>query len=727
MMIDPVGQQLGNYRLVRLLGRGGFADVYLGEHVHLRTQAAIKVLQMRLAEEHAESFINEARTIAHLIHPNIVRVLDFGVHNAIPFLVMDYAPGGTIRRHMPSGRPLPPAGLFPFITQVASALQYAHNRKLMHRDIKPENMLIGVNGEVLLSDFGLALVTQSTSSRGAGGSDFSGTATYMAPEQARGKPRPASDQYALGIVVFEWLTGKRPFEGTFIEVATQQVLAPVPSLREKNPAIPLALEEVVMRAMAKEYQQRFPSVQEFAAALAQACESEGLISAQVAQAAQVVTASSAMPGTSALGNVSQQLTYLQSVQSQGSQQSPNTPHPNIASEGTFLTTSSSDQNYATEMISNLQVSPLSFMQKSSQTLQPPSKGAAEPALSSQKLQQPSKSASSTPPSPQQFGWHSGRSADASAEQTFMMPSSLNNPVLVAKALRRATHINKALLVVSIFLICMLVVGGGAGLYFMHRSSRSVQVPPPINRGTNKGTSIGQFGQDGTAGGKQPALPTPTPQLTNSTPGAQAPNPYLPSMGTLVVNDPLTSNQLKWDDGDSCKIDTKGYYIGVSGPQSTICYAHATDFANFTYEVQMKLLKTDDTDPDAVAVGLVFRGDNDTGASYRIEVTQNSRFIPLICKAADVCTTFDDGQARPITDNGLKQAATAFNRGVEQSNTLAVVAFDNLFAFYINGQEVFSTKQAGISKHGMIGLYLRDNNKDSSAVALFNNVRVWQAS
>jgi serine/threonine protein kinase len=727
MMIDPVGQQLGNYRLVRLLGRGGFADVYLGEHVHLRTQAAIKVLQMRLAEEHTESFINEARTIAHLIHPNIVRVLDFGVHNAVPFLVMDYAPGGTIRRHMPSGRPLPPEGLFPFITQVASALQYAHNRKLMHRDIKPENMLIGVNGEVLLSDFGLALVTQSTSSRAGGGGDFSGTATYMAPEQARGKPRPASDQYALGIVVFEWLTGKRPFEGTFIEVATQQVLAPVPSLHEKNPAIPLALEEVVMRAMAKEYQQRFPSVQEFAAALAQACEREGLITAQVAQAAQAVTASSAMPGASALGNVSQQLTYLQSVMSQGAQQSPNTPHPNIASEGTFLATSSSDQNYATEMIPNLQVSPLSFMQKSSQTLQPPSKGAAGPAASSQKLQQSPKSTPSSPPTSQQPGWHPLTASDASAEQTFMMVSTLNNPVLVAKALKRATHINKALLVVSVFLICMLVVGGGAGLYFMHRNGRSVQLPPPISRGTNKGTAVGQSGQDGTAGGKPPARPTPTPQDIGPTAVVQAPNPYMSSMGTLVVNDPLTSNQLRWDDGDSCKIDAKGYYIGVSGPQSTICYAHATDFVNFTYEAQMSFLKVDDADPDAVAVGLVFRGDNDTGASYRIEVTQNGTFIPLICKAADACTPFDDGQARPTTDSGLRKVSTAFNRGVEQSNKLAVVVVDNLLVFYINGQEVFSTKQAGFSRHGMIGLYLRDNNKDSSAVALFNNVRVWQAS
>ena len=111
-MAGLVGQQLGNYRLTRLLGQGGFADVYLGEHVHLRTQAAIKVLQMRLVESNTEQFLTEARIIAHLVHPHIVRVLDFGVQDTVPFLVMDYAPHGTIRQRYLQGKPLPPSTLF---------------------------------------------------------------------------------------------------------------------------------------------------------------------------------------------------------------------------------------------------------------------------------------------------------------------------------------------------------------------------------------------------------------------------------------------------------------------------------------------------------------------------------------------------------------------------------------------------------------------------------------
>src|SRR5690349_6078231 len=118
-MTDRVGQQLGSYRLVRLLGEGGFAEVYLGEHIHLGTQAAIKVLHAQLASDEMEHFRNEARTIARLEHPHIVRILDFGVEGKTPFLVMSYAPNGTLRHRHPKGVPLPPATIVSYVKQVA--------------------------------------------------------------------------------------------------------------------------------------------------------------------------------------------------------------------------------------------------------------------------------------------------------------------------------------------------------------------------------------------------------------------------------------------------------------------------------------------------------------------------------------------------------------------------------------------------------------------------------
>ncbi len=269
-MIDRVGEQLGNYRLVRLLGEGGFANVYLGEHFYLKTFAAIKLLQMRVVKDDQEDFLAEARTIANLAHPNIVRILDFGVENGSPFLVMEYAPNGTLRERHRKGMRLSPAVILPYVKQIADSLQYAHERKLVHRDVKPENMLLGSKNEILLSDFGIALVTQS--SRYQSTHEVIGTASYMAPEQFLGKPRPASDQYALGIVVYEWLCGERPFYGSFTELYSQHMFVSPPSLCEKVPGISPDVEQVVLTALAKDPLRRFVSMQAFANALEQACE-----------------------------------------------------------------------------------------------------------------------------------------------------------------------------------------------------------------------------------------------------------------------------------------------------------------------------------------------------------------------------------------------------------------------------------------------------------------------
>ena len=271
-MTDRVGQQLGNYRLIRLLGRGGFAEVYLGEHVRLGTNAAIKVLQTQLASQEVENFQHEAQTIAHLEHAHIVRVLDFDVVDGTPFLVMSHAPNGTLRSLHPKDISLPLPMIIYYLKQIADALQYAHDEKVIHRDIKPENMLVGRRNEILLSDFGIAMMVQS--SRYQSTQNMVGTVTYMAPEQIQGKPRPASDQYALGVVVYEWLSGNRPFQGSFTEIATQHVLAPPPPLHEKISTISLSIEHVVMTALEKDPHKRFASVRAFANALEQASQEE---------------------------------------------------------------------------------------------------------------------------------------------------------------------------------------------------------------------------------------------------------------------------------------------------------------------------------------------------------------------------------------------------------------------------------------------------------------------
>src|SRR5205814_9062757 len=197
--------------------------------------------------------------------------LDFGVEDSIPFLVMEYAPNGNLRHRHPQGTRLTLETILSYVRQIADALQFAHDQKVIHRDIKPENMLLGRNNEVLLSDFGIAVVAQSSRYQ-EGGQEIGGTIAYMAPEQLQGRAVPASDQYALGIITYEWLSGDRPFQGSFPEIASQHMLVPPAPLRLKIPGIPKDIEEVVSRALAKDPQQRFMRVEAYANALEHACQ-----------------------------------------------------------------------------------------------------------------------------------------------------------------------------------------------------------------------------------------------------------------------------------------------------------------------------------------------------------------------------------------------------------------------------------------------------------------------
>ena len=265
-MEDRSGQRLDKYHLIRLLGTGSFGEVYLAEQVYRKTQVAVKVLP-QLANDDIAGFLNEARTVV-LRHPNIVQVLDFGIDNRIPFIVMEYIPNGTLRQLYPNGTRIPLDDLISYIKQIADALNYAHDENLIHRDVKPENILLRLNKEVLLSDFGIATIARSSHSQSV--LKMAGTLAYMAPEQIEGKPVLASDQYALGIIVYEYLTGERPFNGGPIEVATQHIVTPPPSLRSKVPTLSPDIEQVVLTALAKGPSKRFANVRAFAHALAQA-------------------------------------------------------------------------------------------------------------------------------------------------------------------------------------------------------------------------------------------------------------------------------------------------------------------------------------------------------------------------------------------------------------------------------------------------------------------------
>jgi serine/threonine protein kinase len=267
--ISGEARQVGNYRLITLLSSGQEACLYLAEHMHLKTQVLLKLYGIRLQASDQESFLTEVRAVAHLVHPHIARVLEFGIEKNAPFLVLSYAPGGTLRQRHPTGVPLPLPTILGYVKQIADALDYAHHQQVLHLDLKPENVWLNQNNEIVLSNFRITLFSRSSHSQSI--QEIANTAAYMAPEQIMGHPGPASDQYALGVLVYEWLSGSRPFLSTnYVEIARQHMHILPPALTGKtNPAV----EQVVMRALAKEASERFPTVQAFAEALEQSYHS----------------------------------------------------------------------------------------------------------------------------------------------------------------------------------------------------------------------------------------------------------------------------------------------------------------------------------------------------------------------------------------------------------------------------------------------------------------------
>jgi len=264
-MMDRTGEQLGNYGLIKHLGNGGFADVYLGEHKHLRRLAAVKVLRAQLTGKEEQEFLEEARRLANLGHQHIVPVYDFDVVGGVPFLAMAYAGNGTLKDRFPADPLALGSSIVPYVKQIAEALQFVHDKNLVHRDIKPENILLGSGDSIWLADFGIAVEAQLQMRQSA-----LGTIEYMAPEQIQRKACPASDQYSLAVIVYEWFCGIQPFTGDTRQVAVQHIQDPPPPLSTKIPSISPLIEKVILKALEKDPQKRFANIRAFAHALEQA-------------------------------------------------------------------------------------------------------------------------------------------------------------------------------------------------------------------------------------------------------------------------------------------------------------------------------------------------------------------------------------------------------------------------------------------------------------------------
>jgi len=267
-MTDLSGQYLGRYYLAERLGEGGMAVVYKAYDTRLERDVAIKIIRSGAFPPDAlgellKRFEREAKSLAKLSHPNIVKVYDYGEHEGSPYLVMEYLPGGTLKKLLE--KPMPWQDAIRLILPIARGVAYAHQRGILHRDIKPANILITESGEPMLSDFGIAKlfeVDQTTALTGSGMAI--GTPEYMAPEQWTGITSPQSDLYSLGIVLYEMVTGRKPYVAdTPAAILIKQATEPLPSPRKFVNDLPEPLDLVLIKTLAKEPKDRYGDLKAF--------------------------------------------------------------------------------------------------------------------------------------------------------------------------------------------------------------------------------------------------------------------------------------------------------------------------------------------------------------------------------------------------------------------------------------------------------------------------------
>ncbi len=264
-----VGETIGPYKIVAQIGQGGMATIFKAYQTNLDRYVALKVMHPALKEDH--SFVmrlqREATVIAKLSHPNIVAVHDFREYEGIPFLVLQYIEGKTLKDVLKTQK-LNTQQILNIVRPVAEALSYAHARGVLHRDVKPSNILIDNEGHVYLSDFGLARITQSGEST-ASQDMMIGSPHYLSPEQAKSEPVDVrTDVYSLGVVLYEMFVGRVPFmaETTYATILAQ-INDPPPPPRSLNPRVPLAVEQVILKALAKNPNDRYPTVRDMMRAL----------------------------------------------------------------------------------------------------------------------------------------------------------------------------------------------------------------------------------------------------------------------------------------------------------------------------------------------------------------------------------------------------------------------------------------------------------------------------
>ncbi len=670
------GQRIGRYRLLRLLGSGGMGEVYLAEDTPINRQVAIKVIRAEVTpypnasavKEATRLFQREAKAIAMLDHPHILPLYDYGEEtingNTITYLVMPYRPEGSLTLWLQQrsssgdsqGLSLRAQDVAHLVRQAADALQHAHDRHIIHQDVKPANFLIRTNQEnpnrpdLLLADFGVARFSTATTNVSH---NIRGTPTYMAPEQLEGNAVAASDQYALAVMTYELLTGRPPFQGALMQVIYQHAQTQPTPPSTFNPGLPPDVDTVILHALAKKPEERFPSIsafsQSFRTAL-QYTDAPAIVSQDTGRTLNSVD----MRATLAISDLEAMRGTTRTLTLPGGRR-VNISIPPGAYDGQIIRLEGqgppSDNGSPGALLIALAITPT----------------AKTPAVSI--------------PDPD---------STLSEATILTSPSNSSGRIRVPKPEPQPgpSRVNMILLIT----LALLVVVGSIGFVFFYVTTNR-QLPNVTPTAT------------------APAQGTPQTNTTATPNTTGTGNPYTHT-GTLSLNDPLQDNNQGhgWDIGTNANNASCTFTAGIYQVSQPVngdfhpCFAVATDFSNFVYEVQMTIVS-------GQAGGIMFRANKANSTFYYFRVGQDGSY--------DLWTFVDTliDHAHHLTGG----SAPAIHTGYNQPNLVAIVAQGASLALYVNHQLITSVNDNSYS-HGQIGVAAYDQG--SPAQVVYSNARVW---
>jgi serine/threonine protein kinase len=702
------GQRIGRYYLLQLLGSGGMGEVYLAEDPRVEQQVAIKVVRdeatpypdPEASKATATLFLREVKAIAKLDHPNILPLFDYGEHLIgtlkITYIVMPFRPEGSLGmwvRQQGGVGGLSLQQIAHFLYQATAALQHAHDHQIIHQDVKPSNFLLRNRKEnpnypdLLLADFGIARFYSATSNVSA---TIRGTPAYMAPEQWRGHPVFATDQYALAVMVYQLLTGRAPFQGGLEQMMYMHLNDRPPLLSTINSRIPPAIEAVIMRALSKKPEERFPTVSELASAFQQAIIHVGpfpspitplppgqpsselrvvlAISEQEARAGTTRTLT--LPGGRRVSVPVQAGAYEGQVirlESEGKATNPaQPPETLVITLAIDRTKGTASHPFISETVTEEQTDLINHPAGDAG----PVESDLEKAFSG--------TMPATPPSV----------VGGISRGALTPPSSSFPAIRQDTQQRRGLSRGRAILLI---ILALLVIGGSIGIFFYITETNQIA------------TSYA----NATATAQTMATAAQAKAIATASVIAANPNPYPPKIGTLALYDRLhdDSRGSGWDKGTNICAFIAGVYhvIATNTTHLEHCFAEATNFSNFVYEVQMTIITGD-------VGGMLFRADSANNTYYSFFVGQNGYYSLYACGQS--CKSL------------VSKFSPSINRGLHKTNLLAVVANGTTIALYANHQQLASMTDSTYNL-GQIGLIASpyDRTSDPTEV-VYGDARVW---